>query len=898
VFHITASPAPNAPPEPDAPPEPNAVASTVVLIGDPKQSIYRFRGADIDSYLAARLATQGRHDTLTDNYRATPALVGAVNHVFSYAESQPQGAFGYQPPHDALTENPLPFIAVTAKGQARPLAVTAGDGAASAVPALTAWALPGADALSQGEFSAQMAEHTASAIALQLNLGQAGQCVFMDGAGNAEPIAPQDIAVLVSKGSQAALIQQALNQRGIKSVYLSDRQNVFASPEAQDVLRWLWAMAEPHRLSLVRAALGSGSLCQSVAQLDALRDDAALDEAVARFALYGRIWQTLGVLPAMYQLLHDYAVPAQLLAAPFAERSGERRLTNVLHLADWAQNAQAELAGRDALLQRLAQALTTAQDTEHELRLEQDAHLVRILTIHSAKGLQFPVVYLPFLPLVQIESTKNKPIATPWRSTNAPTVGEATDPAVSAVSDSVMSPAISPVMSLGDFPAALAAEKKERHAEGLRLIYVALTRAESACIMTLGPVKMGNVKTPNQAGTPLGYLLGLQEKEAFAPSFAAAQAALAACPFIQVVAPPPIDLTPYTALAPQALHAARSAHHRARVDWRMTSFSGLTAHLHRGQAPIAPPRPAPETAAQDRWPDARVEAALRQAHAQAAELIEGDFPENSLNTAGLTPALTATSLALALAQLPRGTEFGTQMHRLFELAGVAGFAPFAPHSACVALVRDTYRAAASPLTSEQEASLATLVQRVLCLPLWATDARAPITLVALQRYQIELEFWLPVPHMPIAALDALLCAHVLPQQARPALLPKTLVGQIKGFMDLVFEADGRFYVLDYKSNWLGDTFDAYAPDRLAQAVLTARYDLQMLLYLAALHRHLIDRLPDYDPALHLGGAFYLFVRGVDSPGAGVYFMRPDSDVMAALDALLEAMDTAQWAAAV
>ncbi len=906
-----------------------APRSTVVLIGDPKQSIYRFRGADIKSYLAAREATQGRHYTLRDNYRATPALVAAVNYLFSLAEARPRGAFGYQSPDDALAENPLPFVAVGAKGNARPLKVfetpnidahintlshNLADGAlahtheplpvpvpvsvGATVPALTAWVLPATDSLSKEAFELLMAEHTATAIAQQLNLGQAGQCVFSGVSGVAQPIAPRDIAVLVPKGTQAALVQRALNQRGIKSVYLSDRQNVFASPEAADVLRWLGAMAEPHRLSLVRAALGSATLQRSMAELDALREDDALDEAIARFVRYGEIWQTLGVLAAIYQLLHDYAVPAALLAAPFGQSSGERRLTNVLHLADWAQTEQAELAGRDALLQRLTQAMTTAQEAEHELRLEQDAHLVRILTIHSAKGLQFPVVYLPFLALIQSEQSRNKPVATPWHIE----VDLAANVAAAdgfAKFDRNWRDSVNTVMSLGDFPAALAAEKSERHAEGLRLIYVALTRAESACTIALGPVKFGNVKTPNQAETPLGYLLGLEEKEAFAGSFVAAQAALAACPMIHVAAPPPINLTPYAEPMPQTLYPARRVQNRRRRDWRMTSFSGLTAHLHAGQAPQTLP-PAPETAAQDRRPDALVEGALWQAYERAAELIgvgsneagsnEAGLTENQLNLAGLTSTLAASSLAPAFAQLPRGTEFGTQLHRLFELAGAAGFAQFATYSACFALVCEVNKTAVSPLPSAHEASLAALVQHVLCLPLWATDARAPISLVALTRYQIELEFWLPVPQMPIAALDALLCAHILPQQARPALVPQTLIGQIKGFMDLVFEADGRFYVLDYKSNWLGDAADAYAPDRLAHALLTARYDLQMLLYLAALHRHLIDRLPDYDPALHLGGAFYVFVRGVDSPGAGVYFMRPDRGVMAAFDALLQDFD--------
>lgn len=848
VFNITARYAPAAAPD----------TGTVVLIGDPKQSIYRFRGADMDSYLAARTATAGRHHTLTDNYRATPALVAAVNHVFQMAEQQPLGAFGYQHAAATHTENPLPFIPVAAKGQARLVVDLAAPEGATAVPALTAWVLP-EDALSKTQFEQRMAEHTATAIAKQLTAGQANQCVFMDESGETAPVRAQDVVVLVSDAGQALLVQQALNERGIKSVYLSDRQNLFASPEARDVLRWLQAMAEPHRLSWVRSALGTASLSLSWAELDALRDDAALDVAVARFAHYGEIWQRSGVLAAIYQLLHDYAVPAKLLAAPFAHSSGERRLTNVLHVADWAQTEQAQLAGRDALLQRFALMLTAADDAEHELRLEQDEHLLRILTIHSAKGLQFPVVYLPFLPLVQLARTAKKPNVIPWRDAADSSGGS--------------------VLSLGQFPAAQTLADKARLDEGLRLIYVALTRAESACYISLGPVKFGNAKSPNPVGTPLGYLLGLKNQDDFASSFSAAKAALAACAEIQLAPPPPIDSQCFTPTAPPALHAARTAKPVRRVRWQMTSFSGLTTHLHAHSNAASAPPLAPETAHQDRLADA-----------------QGAMPPVEAALWLTEPAAPAPhSLTAELALLPRGTEFGTQLHRIFELAGAAGFSQFTHLPDCLALVRDAQSGNAAPATPAQDERLALLIHRVLHEPLRNSAAHERITLAALTRYQIELEFWLPVPLIAITVLDALICAHILPNQPRPPLAEKTLAGQIKGFMDLVFEAEGRFYVLDYKSNYLGDTHESYAPDRLAQAMLTARYDVQMLLYLAALHRHLQDRLADYDPAQHLGGAFYVFVRGVDSPGAGVFFYQPEPSVLAALDALLAPCDARQEA---
>ncbi|OZB74105.1 MAG: hypothetical protein B7X29_10910, partial [Halothiobacillus sp. 13-55-115] len=367
--------------------------------------------------------------TLDANYRSTPELVAAVNYVFERADRQPSGAFG----HKTDEGNPLPFIRVSARGKARRLQRRNESGEWQPCPALTGWALPRDSLLAAGHFVEQMAEHTAEAITSSLNAAQLGDCAFFDADGEMTALRPQDIAILVSTGDQAAVLQQSLNRRGIKSVYLSDRHRLFATEEAADFHRWLLAIAEPQRQDRLRAALGSSSFARHWGELDAVRNDVRLDEDTSRFMAYQRIARHQGILAAVYQLMHDYHIPARLLAAPLPDRSGERRLTNLLHLADWAQNEQAQLAGLDALLQRYAQAVSD-NEAEHELRLEQDEHLVRIITIHSAKGLQYPVVYLPFLPLIRPKEANKNSTATPWRTST----GRG--------------------MSLGEFPEAIAAE--------------------------------------------------------------------------------------------------------------------------------------------------------------------------------------------------------------------------------------------------------------------------------------------------------------------------------------------------------------------------------------------------------------------------------------------------------
>ena len=150
----------------------------------------------------------------------------------------------------------------------------------------------------------------------------------------------------------------------------------------------------------------------------------------------------------------------------------------------------------------------------------------------------------------------------------------------------------------------------------------------------------------------------------------------------------------------------------------------------------------------------------------------------------------------------------------------------------------------------------------------------------------EMEFWLPSAALDSARLDAICRAHLLPGRERPPLPPRQLHGLLMGFADLVFEQGGRWWVLDYKSNALGDEDAAYTPAALEAAMLEHRYELQAAIYLLALHRLLRARLGEaYDPAAHLGGAVYLFLRGVAAPGAGCVHLPADVALLELLDTL-------------
>jgi exodeoxyribonuclease V beta subunit len=166
--------------------------------------------------------------------------------------------------------------------------------------------------------------------------------------------------------------------------------------------------------------------------------------------------------------------------------------------------------------------------------------------------------------------------------------------------------------------------------------------------------------------------------------------------------------------------------------------------------------------------------------------------------------------------------------------------------------------------------------------------------VARGRRLVELEFSLPSRHLSATRLAAVLREHGHPV---PPLAFGALEGYLRGFIDLVFEHEGRFHILDWKSNHLGDTSAHYGPEPMARAMDRHGYHLQYLLYTVAVHRYLQQRLPDYRYDTHFGGVIYLFVRGVrpgwaDAGGtaSGAYAHRPTLQVIEQLSALLEPME--------
>jgi exodeoxyribonuclease V beta subunit len=796
----------------------------LLMIGDPKQAIYGFRGADIHTYLQARLGVQDRTWTLGTNYRSAKTMVSAVNRVFEHSDQHsPGGAFLF----GRGDRTPLPFQGVDANGTRRLWSVEG-----EVQPSLLFWTHE-SDAtdkdgnpkgLAKGTATTEVAETCASEIARLLTLGQNELAGFAlaDNPADLEPVEAKDIAVLVNNRNEAAEVRDALGRRRIKSVYLSDRDSVLTSREATEILCWLRAFAEPRQLALIRAALATPTLGQSWQALDRLlTDEQVLEAEIARFEGYQHQWQTQGVLPMLRSFLMDFEVPGRLLQRP----DGERRLTDILHIAELLQQDSLQLDGEHALVHHFTQILRAAdeEDEHRTLRLESDAGLVKVITVHKSKGLEYPLVFLPFGTAFRAESPKQAYVRYHDDTGALVTIFDPTQEDIDKAD-------------------------QERLGEDIRKLYVAMTRARFA-------TWVGAAALDDWHQSGLGYVLaGTPEV-----GISRALAALAeGHPQISVTPLPAPNDTIFTETAPEALGPALVSQREAKEDWWIASYSSIE---YTGRAGTG------------------ITFTGEVEDAQTQNLLE----ESAQGDANDPPAAPG---ARNHHQFPKGAGPGTFLHELLEWCTAQGFQRVLDHPRILKeqLTRRCSTRGWGEWVEPLHQWLLALIRKPLTLD---RDGQHSASLAQLTSLRPELEFWFESRNVSIRQLDRLVTAHTLNGADRPQAEPIRFNGMVKGFIDLVFEHQGQYYVLDYKSNTLGEDDDAYTDQAMGEAILAKRYDLQYVLYLLALHRLLKARLPGYDYDQHIGGAVYLFLRGVNAASGGAFTDKPARTLIEQLDTLFD-----------
>jgi exodeoxyribonuclease V beta subunit len=799
--------------------------ATLYLIGDPKQSIFGFRGADVFSYIKASQDVS-QHFTLEENWRSSQPLITAINSIF-------------ERPGDPFVLEALRFSPVRAGDKKTDTKLTFGGKPEPGPFKLWFLGREGDDREIGIEAArVRLYGKVSAEVVRLLDLGKAG-AALLDG----RPVHAGDIAILVRTNREAQEMQTALRELNVPSVVYSNA-SVFSSNEAQELERVLLAISDPADDGLARVALSTSMMGMTGDELAAmLEDEVAWERLVTEFEKYRDTWQDKGFIVMARMLIEGGKVKQRLRT----HADGDRRLTNLLHCLELLHRAStAEKLGIEGLLKWLSEKRRDNEDAEveeHQIRLETDEKAVKIVTIHKAKGLEYPICFCPFL---WGKSTVSEDLVT-FHDTQ-----QKCEPTLD-------------ISLCADDEARRCAEM-EALAENIRLTYVALTRAKYRCYMAWGRINKSETSALAYVlhGGSTGMLHGLNELANRVTSLTDEQMKAGlrelserAGGTIEVLDAPEARIRPYT---PPAEETARLSpnHFRGRIerDWRISSFSALTSGK------------------EDRAKEELVELPDRD-----MEMTEKPFGLEIAERTAVAESLTVQTIRTirTIYDFPRGTRAGSCLHDIFEHLDFSRWNGTDGRKELEeGLVRWGFG-------TEWTDVIAGMVQNVLTATLSGADA--PFTLSSLEQKDKlhELEFYVPMELVTAKGLSSLFNSKgAAGSTSSFAKLIRRLNfspvrGMLKGFIDMVFIHSGRYYLVDWKSNHLGGRVEDYAFDRLMPVMEREFYTLQYHIYCVALHRFLDVRLKGYDYDAHFGGIFYLFLRGIDgeNPGYGIYADRPE-----------------------
>jgi len=794
----------------------------MVLIGDPKQAIYAFRGADVNTYLAARDLAAGNVYSLNKTFRASQCLVSCVNALFKRDESFLKAGLDFEE-------------AVSGKDGEKWLLENKGT-AYEASPPMEFWIVPDAGAR-HADFDVKesrvkrIAETVASEIVRLLNTGAA----FGEGtaSGDIQTVRPRDFAVLVSTHDQAQAVQSALEALGVPAVR-SGGDDVMASEDAAELLTLLRAVQNPHRSGLLLAALATQLLgwdANAIAQLREAGNDGALE----RFAVWREeTWQKQGIAALLARIEREEKIIQRLAS----HENGERRITNFRQLVEILQQAEADLGGNpDELIRwfasQIANAGARADSLERQLRLESDEEAVKILTMHTAKGLEFPFVFCPFL----------------WV---APPKFD--DVRINLLTRAKQSPYLVALRLLDEPSKASIGLELRRIAieERLRLSYVAITRAQIKTWIVAGE-NSGSGKAQTEASaldwilresTPADFAQWLEDaaKPGRAARHKAGLAAIKAqsrgtnIAFRDIPDPKAVPFKGYRNAPGTSFNAAPVP--EISKPWSLTSFSGLT----REKNPHGPPS------------------------IEEAPFLGG-------NSASTTPQPDAHGNLFL--EAPGGSIVGTAIHDWIEQWDFTVI----DRTALQAHLQK-YRLPEQPAPPAFSTRVENMLEalKTALLPGFDCTIAQACSRADASEWQFHLRLR---PGFGAHALAAIFerhgnrtYAHIL-----KGLPVEALEGYLHGFIDRIAEFEGAYGVIDWKTNLLGTEPGAYETAQLLNCAYESHYFLQTHLYLVALRRYL-------PPGTPIAGAWLVFLRGIRRETSdGILYIAPTPALLDDLDKL-------------
>lgn len=737
--------------------------TVLFYIGDPKQSIYGWRKADISTYFRAAAEVDHIH-RMQVNWRSNPALISAMNVFF---QPRPEtDTFAYQGNSDQITYVPIASPDPNTKG-----VLHYGD---AAPPPIRIASFPNKKSLRKGFLQ------------LTTALLRDPQYRILEPTGY-RPVKPSDIGILVRTNQEGRVIKELLARQRIPAVTIDDAK-LLEAPEARELFYVLEAVHDITRAHINRALL------TRIGGYDRDRLQRADEEAILqRFRKYKEAWDAEGVFVMLRRFLADHGVEDLFHHPDLAHP--ERTVSNILQLTELMHkvSVRRKYDARE-LLQWLKKGIDgeIRDGDEYQQRIESDEEAVRIVTIHKSKGLEYNIVVAPHLDFVvkyeHIQSISYRDPADNGYYTIGTSLRNAQQTAHYEV---------------------------QTQQEHRRLLYVALTRARMACCILASEASYHN-------GSTLRYFRGELAAAAVDPACIDTQWQLEAGSPL----PPPAVAAGATATRAYATAPAFGQHLLQR-NWRRTSYTGLS--------PDYLPQP----------------------------VVRGDGYASEYDR-------------FVFQDIRRGAHSGNLIHYIFERIDFRR-----PEGWPAVIDKAIRRLSALPSEAFIPQMQEMLAQVLGASLVPSSDLR--LATVGWEDRISELEFDFPLTEFVTDQLAELALQSPTPFAIRPGL---PLEGIMNGKIDLVFRHGGKYWILDWKSNHLGDRLEDYSASHLQVAMGEHNYHLQYHIYSLALRRYLRARLPDFRYERDFGGCLYLFVRGVRiGAPTGVFFHKPDEGLLDRMEVL-------------
>ena len=841
------------------------------LIGDPKQSIYKFRGADLKTYFEARNEAKN-HYTLSRNYRSSQNLVSAVNAVFDRDGSFIDAELSYINSDAHRQENPY-FNKQESDEALRFIQIDS-------------------DSTKKGESTSELINWVTRSIASQLQLSMNSKAGFKEESesGGTRPIDAGDIAVLVSKHHQAKLIRESLTEIGIPCVETGD-SNVFNSEESGLLTLLLECIGDSRNLRKIRALLSSALFGMDVEEIESFElDDISWSEWIQNLNTSKELIEKYGVLTGIRHLFEAYDLEQRLITRYF----GERSVTNIRHLTEliYAEEIKHHRSLSGIIHWMKAQRMSESKSEDSmKIRLESDDNRVKIVTMHSSKGLQYPIVYAPFL----------------WDSAWGK---NGNNVCYDEVPDENGRITYTRKMDVGDYsnPDTSNLSKLESWEDRIRLMYVAFTRAQYRCYVPyvshkenlISPIFGAMVKSfavDPESFVRANYLEIIKNKGIPLDEDVSADSVLSYLMkklaekhkdviYFETIA----NVTPADPIKLKTEHNSihveqfsESNEQKLKPDRSITSYSSI--HQKYDQH---------ETGAER----------IRDEESD----IEYDVTSDTMDE---------------IFRFPKGAQTGNLWHEIFELIDFSddskhdeiieescikhGFDPDAAKKLIKQLIKDTLGARLSGGRSgesvsnegsvglSESADVAGNAEGVSTTGDFTRSSDGISTVVDFTLSSLspdnklcEMEFLYKYDAKKMDSLIVSLFEGELASSNHDTSVKNHF---LVGLIDLIFEKDGKYYILDYKSNHLGFSQKDYTFDRIAQDIRKNKYNLQYYLYSAALNKYLSKQISNYSYSEHFGGVFYLYWRGLSADQSnGVFYDMPDENVVMNLSKDIEFVD--------